>query len=543
MVPSLFLRTGLRLLHYQPGQTDLLFLMVTTPSAPCPLCQQPSRHVHSRYWRTLADLPLEGRPIRLLVCVRRFFCDNPGCQRQIFAQRLRQFANEHAQRTQRLKQAHTQIAQAVGSRPGVALALRLSMPTSATTLLRAERAAPVPQFPTPRVLGVDDWAFRKGCRYGTLLFDHERHQVVDLLPDRDPQTLAQWLKRHPGVEIVTRDRAQAYAEGIREGAPQAQQVADRFHLTENLEQALERVLQEQHSLLGQVARETPPAPTISIPEEPETSASIPPPAVPERETCSTALKRRHRQERLHRYEQVHALRRQGVTLTDIAARVGIHMATVRRFLSIPSFPERQQRAPVRRPHQLDPHTAYLRERCKAGCHNAIHLSKELRERGYLGSYETVNRFVRRLRDSDPAPAVPLLRVSPRQVAAWVMQRETDRTPVHTEFLTRLMDRCTPFRVAQDLADRFMRMIRRTSSESASTLLTSWLSDATACGVASLVNLAASLRQDEEAVCAGLSLRWSNGAVEGSVNRLKFVKRRGYGRANFELLRRRVLQRP
>lgn len=208
------LPSGMRLLRVEQGDPNAPLqraVRMVSRSAQCPLGQRLSRRAHSHYWRTLDDLPCSGGAVRLRVQARRFFCGNRRCPRHIFVERLAPLTCAYAQRTQRLKQAQTSGGQAVGSRPGVRLAAHLTMPTSATTLLRLERADPLPERPTPRVLGVDAWAFRTGHNYGTIRFDRERHWVGDLLPDRTPETLAVWLKEPPGVEIVSRDRAEASA--------------------------------------------------------------------------------------------------------------------------------------------------------------------------------------------------------------------------------------------------------------------------------------------------------------------------------------------
>ena len=531
---------GLRVVQELPSFAGPQQWLLTTVSrsACCPHCHSVSHRVHSRYRRTLADLPCGGETLRLQVRTRRFFCGNPQCERRTFAQPLTDWARRYGRRTERLRQAQTCLSQAVGSRPGVRLATNLAMPTSATTLLRLERNAPLPVHPTPRVLGVDDWAFRKGHKYGTILYDLEQHCVVDLLPDRTPDTLAGWLKAHPGVEIVSRDRAEAYACGIRQGAPEAKQTTDRWHLVRNLGQTLEHLLDAHRAVLKQTVQTEIPSPSEtlqSVPAEPS-----PAPSLRRQEVRLEQEKQQRRNSRVERYEQVQALFAQGWNIRAIAQHLNLTRRTVRKFALAPTFPERKERAA--RPGQLDKYKDHLLKRWQEGCHNAVLLTAEIRQQGYQGGYTMVGEYLTLLRHT---PAVPQLqpreKVSVRQVAMWTLRREAERTPHQQAILTRLADLCAPFEAANALVQSFLTMIRQQPRADQTEALRHWLSETLACDVAEMRSFATSLQQDQAAVEAGLSLSWSNGPVEGSVNRLKYVKRRGYGRAHFDLLRRRVLQ--
>jgi len=393
------------------------------------------------------------------------------------------------------------------------------------------------------VLGIDDWAFRRGHRYGTLLYDHERHCVVDLLPDRDTETVAQWLQSHPGVQIVTRDRAECYADAVRQGAPEAVQVADRWHLVRNLGQALERFLDDKRLLLRQAAQQLAAqsaAPT-SAGLDTQTPEGKPVRTVPARVLYAERLKQSHRQERLDRYEAVRQLWREGLSQSDIHRRLHLDRKTIRKFLCADLFPERKQRTPTqKRPRKLEAYEAYLRRRWEEGCHNVVELLSEIRAQGYQGCYTTLKDWVKPLRGSADIlpPSAPL--VTPSQVVQWLLRRESERSSRQIAVLEQLARLCEPFHIAAQLSQRFLQIVRQTPRTPQKQNLTAWLTEAFACEVAPMRGYAASLQRDQAAVEAGLSLHWSNGPVEGSVNRLKFVKRRGYGRANFDLLRRRVL---
>jgi len=371
-------------------------LRTQTASAPCPACATPSRRVHGAYWRSLGDVACFGRPTLLLVRVRRFRCTAPACPRRTFAEPLPGVAQTRARQTDRLRAVHRTMA--LGGNPGARHAAAMGVPISRTTLLKRVRTGDAVPGPAVSVLGVDDWAWRKGQRYGTILVDLERRRVVDLLPDRSADTLAAWLADHPGVSAVVRDRAGAYAEGAARGAPDAIQVADRWHLLRNSSDALRTVLDQHHHDLRAAARIAA-QPLVS--DEP----AVPEPGVPpEAERPMRAAERRAAQDRRDaRFAEVARLRGQGLSLKAIARTLGMGRKTVRRWLragQAPTWHHADRGTSI-----LDPYQAYLEERWQAGCHNAAALWRDLKAQGFPGQSGIVRAWATRRRRQDP-PAAP-----------------------------------------------------------------------------------------------------------------------------------------
>jgi len=366
---------------FRLGATDvedervILTLEPTTTSALCPRCQQPSQHRHSWYWRSPADLPTFGRAVRLHMHVRRFFCRTADCPQRIFSERVGDALPCSARRTTRHTQALTHITFALGGRPAARLAFTLGFPTSRRTLLRLLLAQPLPERPTPRVLGLDDWAWRKGRSYRTILVDLERHQVVDFLPDRESATVAAWLQTHPGVEIVSRDRAKAYAEGVRLGAPGAGQVIDRWHMLKRMTETIENLLGQKRSALVQATQTLNAVAAATV-----SAAAIPhaPPSQPSR-AGATARATAHRAT-VARYRRIQKLAAKKVDVAHIARQVGVSRVTVYRYLRMTAPPPLPVQTPRHR-SRVQTYKPYLVKRWNEGCRNATQMWREIVELG------------------------------------------------------------------------------------------------------------------------------------------------------------------
>jgi transposase len=519
----------------------------TQATVPCPLCDTPAQHIHSRYERTLADLPWAQYHVRLQLRVRKWFCRNRHCPRRIFTERLPTVAAPWARCTLRLAQRLLALGVALGGRAGVRLGHAWDLAVSRNTLLRLLRKQPAPSFPTPRVLGVDDFALRKRQRYGTVLIDLERRSPVALLPDRTAESLAQWLRAHPGGQVIARDRSTAYADGARQGAPAATQVADRFHLFQNLREALDQVFLTQSQALDAVNA------LLHQQAVPLSDGAMAVPVPPH--NISLPAQQRAAQRQAHRqalHTQVWALHRQGWTAPAIAQQVGLSLRTVQRDLRTATFAGRRRRSDLGE-SGLNPYKPYLLERWNAGCYTAMRLFRDLRQRGYAGGYGVVAAYARRLRQAQglppghrrarqplPAVAEPACQpLTPRRATWLVLRRETKRTEAEAQQLAQLREQQAEVTEAIELAQAFTQLVRQRQPAS----LDPWLQRASASTVEAIQRFAAGLYEDYAAVKAGVTLPWSTGPVEGHINRLKVLKRQMFGRARLDLLSRRFVRAP
>lgn len=468
--------------------------------------------MHSRYLRRLADAGVGGREVLLVLTVRRFFCDEAGCAKRTFAEQVPGLTRRHGRHTRPAEQVVASVAMALGGRAGARLVGRLAVPVGRMTLLRVIRNSPDPPASTPQVLGVDDFACRRGHRYATILVDMHTHRPVDVLPDRDSETLAAWLLIHPGVEVICRDRSGAYADGAARGAPHAAQVADRWHLMHNLSEAVQKVVGRHRRCLQQ-----------SAPERVTTPPGLTPTAG--RRVTNTQ----------QRYAAVHTLLAKGLAIKAIARHLHLDLKTVRRYARAANPEQLLGPNPSSGPGRLGPFKPYLHARCAEGVTATSVLLEEIRARGYRGSERTLRRHLVQIRGPEqppPAPPVP----SAREITAWIM-RPDDR--LSDDDRTRLKDaraRCADLAALTDLAHGFNNLVRQRGGDR----LETWINNTERCAYAEVRAFATGLRADFDAVRAGLTRQWSSGPVEGNINRVKMIKRQMYGRAKLDLLRKRIL---
>jgi transposase len=523
---------GLLVQQVLPSPHQLTILAVPRQSsAACPNCATPSQRVHSRHDRTLGDLPWQGRSVALRIKARRFHCLNPACSRRTFAERLTGVAAVASRRTERLGDVQRCLGLALGGEAGARLARRLAMPTSGDTLLRMACAAStsreVPR-PAPRALGIDDWAWRRGHRYGTALVDLESNVVVDLLQDRQAETLAAWLQQHPGVEVAARDRAGAYADGIRQGAPAARQVADRWHLLRNLGDAVQALGDRHAAAARRAARHV-------VAGQAETATASTPAPAPRPPSWAERASQVSLQRRQVRYEEAARLHDKGMSLRRIAALLGAERKTVRSWLRLGHAPLWRN---AKRVGMLDAHAAFLEQRWAEGCQNAARLWRELVARGFKGRPSTVRAWATRHRTATGSaragPPHPVWQLpSRRDLARLLMADIATLGDTARVFVVQLLAEVPDLAAAVAAAKDLRRVLRREGGEGLEAALV-------AAERTSLASFAASLRRDADAVQAALELPWTTSPVEGQINRLKMIKRTMYGRAGFALLRARVL---
>jgi transposase len=504
--------TGLVVGHIEIGP-DKIVAVARSPSrtSSCPSCGCASARVHSRYQRSLADLPAHGRTVEIKLTVRRFRCVGSICPQKIFAERLGEsIAVPFARRTARMESVVHRLGLALGGRPGHSLAERLAIPVSKDTLLRTVRRRAVrPDIPL-RAVGIDDWAWRRGCRYGTVVCDLERHRVVALLPDRQGGTAAAWLRGHPAIDFIARDRGASYGEAASKGAPQAIQIADRWHLLENASAAFLDVVRQHIRAIREALASTAIDPSVLTKAERRQWEGF--------------------QRRQEATEAVLGLTRKGIPIKQIVRQLGLARMTVRRIVRGGGTDVFRTRI-----SSLEPHLAALDAHWRDGCRNGAELWRRLHNQGFMGSRRVVAEWTtrRRLDETSALENRPRKLLSARQIAR-LLTIERDHIPREQAYNMAQIERGVPALIAaRDLVDRFHAMIRNRKPEE----LDPWIAAAKESGLSSF---ATGIASDRDAVRAALMQPWSNGQTEGQITRLKLVKRQMYGRAKLDLLEARLI---
>ena len=542
---------SLNVVSVQRGEEAWTVTVDSGQPTSCPGCGTQSKSRHSAYSRTLRDLSAQGAPVIINALLARWRCRNQRCDRRIFTERLPGLAAPFARRTARLAGIVRLLGHSAGGRPSERLMRRLGMPVSDTTILRSlkEHVRARSENGAIHVAGIDDWAWRKGANYGTIIVDLERRQVVDLLADRSAATTASWFKDHPEVEVVSRDRAGLYAEAARQGAPQARQVADRFHLLQNLRETVERQL-------GRFE-----APISDSQVDARDNQATPP--LPARSDCASdavtqrRLMCRGRQAvRQELFDEIRALFEGGSSVREIARKLGLGRRRVERWVRRIDLPDLNTMAS--KPCTPAYFGALLARRWAEGITKVRHLFAEIRHRGYTGSYSHLARFLAPWRSCEPSfdgdeqvraeqeePAPVRVRtldpmtgraISPLTAAALCVKPRGQMTARQVANVDALKAASAEFTAMRHLAIRFRGLLRGGTPER----LDAWLIDARASGIYAMQRFARTIRQDLEAVRNAVLEPWSNRQTEGQINKLKTLKRAMYGRAGVDLLRARMM---
>ncbi len=491
----------------------------------CPGCGISSDRLHGHYRRLLQDLPAGGRQVLIRLSIRRLTCRNPECSVRTFAEPVTTLAGRHARNTTPLRRMLERLALALAARACSRLMAVLGVTVSRDTLLRLVRALPDPEIGQVTVLGVDDWAKRRGNSYATILIDMATHRPVDVLDDRQADTFAAWLREHPGAQVICRDRAGNYAEGASAGAPEATQVADRWHIFNNLCKAAETTVRANRADLRE------PEPANEEPASAMTADTAPAPAEP-LDTSRAAVRTRER------HAAVHQLREQGWTIIAISQHLNLDRKTVRKFAAAATAEQLINGARRGRPPAFAEALPYLRQRvAEDDVVNAAQLYTELRALGHRVSRRTVRRYVEPLRARLTTPQLSPPPPTVREVTRWITTHPDRLTDDEKDQLAVILDR-SPFLASLDqhVTTFAEMMVNRTGA----TQLKSWLAGVEADDLPALHSFAKGIDRDLDAVTNGLSLPHSSGAVEGNVTRIKALKRARYGRANLDLLRKLIL---
>lgn len=530
--PGLILPANLRLkaksYHYQHGSI-LIDAFSCQSGSKCPLCNKKSDRVHSRYERSLADLPISGSTVKVKLLSRKYFCDNTDCPRIIFTERFIQGILPYGRRLTRAIALISKMALELGGNKGANISRFAGVPASPSTIIRILKKLDTEEhFTTSGIIGIDDYAFKKGRSYGTIIVDLQTRQVIDLLPDREAGTLAKWMNEHTEVQVVSRDRYGPYALGAANGAPQALQVADRFHLIKNLGEATNRMFQTKGKILKEVYDQYHNITTLS----PETEQTKKTPTVLNTNEQGDLLN----PAKVYNFNQVKALQLSGMSCRAIARSLKICRKTITKYMNIDSLYLRKGYSST----NFDSFTSMLLDQNNRGKpYKALY--QIIRDVGFTGAYSNFCKRMNGLYEANNinkkgvAPKVAPTRTWSANKLSYLLYLDHDDLNMEDKrIMELLLDKCPEIRQVETLVKQFKNLFKKKEPES----LNRWIMEAQ--GVSPLKNFAKNLLRDYDAVNNAVVTEYSNGQVEGQVNRLKTIKRMMYGRAGFDLLREMVL---
>ena len=493
----------------------------------CPDCLSPSKKLHSYYLRKFRDLPTFGKSCNIYLQSRKYRCLRTECKRKIFTERFDDHFKPCKRRTKRLDEKLLATALEMGGRPAERICNTLSMPVSDSTLLRLIHKTPLPPLGQLKAVGVDDWAYKKRDRYGSILVNLDTGKVIDLLPDREEKTLTSWLQGQHAIEVITRDRYGKYMRAATKGAPQAIQVTDRWHLLKNLGEAVKRIMVREYTRLSRaVAPKTVQKPLV-VPKDF--------PAGKKLAATDGVIKQR--------FDEMKKLQAKGLSNNAIAKSLGMHRDTVRKYLSMDvlmrkSYGERGM---------IEAHFEYIKERMKSDPN--IHLKTlwtELKQKGYPGAYSTLSesltyydiRVGKKARQTKlPQHAGSFFK--PSAAAMAFLAPESKISSTQKKLISKLCQSSPELKHTMSLVKKFRELIENKMGSE----LNAWIAEAKHSVIAELKSFATGLLSDLQSIENAINLHWSNGPVEGNVNKLKTIKRQMYGRASFDLLRKRLVLAP
>lgn len=519
------------------NQQDVLvvYVQITTQSAVCPNCCITSKRIHSYYTRKIADLPVFGKTSRIILRPRKFYCHQDECPFKIFTERFESHFRPYKRRTERLESKIRQLGLLAGGRPAQRICTILSIPTSDTTILRLIEKSDFSPAKGVTAIGVDDWAYKKRKSYGSILVNLHTGKVIDLLPDREQETLRKWLQERPEIEVMSRDRYSNYQKAITLGAPQSIQVTDRWHLLKNLSEAVQKVLIRHYSkATALLANKQLRVDDQQIAENQSTLYE-------NRSSPDSA----HGGIRLKRFEQLKELQKKGYSIRAMARHLCMHRQTVKNYLDMETLPRKSQC----KINPLEKFFTHIKKRMEEEPSILITtLWQELRTQGYKGAYSTFSeglkfygiRVGKKAGFTKELPNHGAASFKPSSAAIWFLSDQQNLWDDQRNIIRELCKSSKELNKTFILVQSFRKIMAEKSGD---TKLREWIEKSSTSGLKEIASFAKGLLADCPAVENALTLPWSNGPVEGNVNRLKMIKRQMYGRAGFDLLRKRVVYAP